>query len=527
MKSSSPNGKTSAIPIWTTFLLLLVIMVSWSVRLRLGSMPLERDEGEYACMGQLLLQGVPPYTEAFGMKFPGIYLLYAAILQFIGQNEVSIRVGLLLANGIAAIGIFLLGQRFERDESNDDSPEFFRLVPLGLWMASAFSILTLAPAMLGISANAEHFVLPFVCASMPLLHAAENRRNIFISGLLLGCAAAVKQQGAAFALWGFLWVGMKTFRHPQKSPVFATLVSMALFGIGFVLPLAVIAIWLKQAGAWDSFFFWTIQYARHYGSQWGLRDGMAHFCSQFAPIARDHAFFFIPVAAGLLCLFRQRRMEAIFAIGLIGAGLLAASPGLIFRNHYFLFLCPGLAIVFALGFDIFRARWGQLAAGFICLGLLISPVMIQFNLLFRLRPEQVCRQLYWRTPFVEIRQLALQLRSQIPSGEPIAIIGSEPQISFYSGRRSFLPYLYLYPLFEPQPFATQMQDDVKARLEKNPPRFLVHIKVPSSWLLYPGSRRDFLDWLPGYLSKHYTSRSVQTIRSTKFHWELVVYERRP
>lgn len=45
-------------------LLLAVIVLFSLIRLRLLDMPLERDEGEYAYAGQLLLQGIPPYQLA-------------------------------------------------------------------------------------------------------------------------------------------------------------------------------------------------------------------------------------------------------------------------------------------------------------------------------------------------------------------------------------------------------------------------------------------------------------------------------
>src|SRR5947199_6267506 len=39
----------------------LVIFFVGAVRIRMREMPLERDEGEYAYAGQLILQGIPPY----------------------------------------------------------------------------------------------------------------------------------------------------------------------------------------------------------------------------------------------------------------------------------------------------------------------------------------------------------------------------------------------------------------------------------------------------------------------------------
>jgi hypothetical protein len=58
----------------------LAILFVFIFRVRLRDVPLERDEGEYAYVGQLILQGVPPNKEAYDMKLPGTYAAYAAIM---------------------------------------------------------------------------------------------------------------------------------------------------------------------------------------------------------------------------------------------------------------------------------------------------------------------------------------------------------------------------------------------------------------------------------------------------------------
>jgi hypothetical protein len=42
-------------------ILISVVLFTGFIRLRLLSIPLERDGGEFAYMGQLILQGIPPY----------------------------------------------------------------------------------------------------------------------------------------------------------------------------------------------------------------------------------------------------------------------------------------------------------------------------------------------------------------------------------------------------------------------------------------------------------------------------------
>ena len=60
-------------------LVVVLALVAWA-RVRLLSVPFERDEGEYGYMAQLINQGVPPYVEAYNMKLPGTYVMYALFL---------------------------------------------------------------------------------------------------------------------------------------------------------------------------------------------------------------------------------------------------------------------------------------------------------------------------------------------------------------------------------------------------------------------------------------------------------------
>src|SRR5256885_2472029 len=61
-------------------LLTLILLLTCAIRIHLRNIPLERDEGEYAYAGQLMLQGMPPYKLAYNMKLPGTYAAYALIM---------------------------------------------------------------------------------------------------------------------------------------------------------------------------------------------------------------------------------------------------------------------------------------------------------------------------------------------------------------------------------------------------------------------------------------------------------------
>ncbi|HKQ67456.1 MAG TPA: hypothetical protein VJZ73_20725, partial [Methylomirabilota bacterium] len=72
--------------VWAWASVAAVVLAAALIRLRLLEVPLDRDEGEYAYFGQLLLAGVPPYAAAYNLKLPGIYAAYALILGALGQT---------------------------------------------------------------------------------------------------------------------------------------------------------------------------------------------------------------------------------------------------------------------------------------------------------------------------------------------------------------------------------------------------------------------------------------------------------
>ena len=84
----------------------IALIVVIAIRIRLLGVPLERDEGEYAYIGQLMLQGIPPYQLAYSMKFPGTAGAYAIIMSLFGQTITGIHLGLLLVNVTTVVLIF-------------------------------------------------------------------------------------------------------------------------------------------------------------------------------------------------------------------------------------------------------------------------------------------------------------------------------------------------------------------------------------------------------------------------------------
>ena len=96
---------------WAWWIVSAILAMGVVLRLHLIDMPLDRDEGEYAYGGQLLLQGILPYAGLYSMKLPGMYFINAIWLGLLGETPVAVHTGLLITHGATAVLIFVLGRR--------------------------------------------------------------------------------------------------------------------------------------------------------------------------------------------------------------------------------------------------------------------------------------------------------------------------------------------------------------------------------------------------------------------------------
>ncbi len=118
------------------------------------------------------------------------------------------------------------------------------------------------------------------------------------------------------------------------------------------------------------------------------------------------------------------------------------------------------------------------------------------------------RAVYTTNPFPEAVEVADYLRQKTSPGERIAVLGSEPEIFFYSGRRAAARYVYAYALVERHPFAKRLQQQVAAEIEAARPEYIVWARVDYSWLEQTGADRFIFDWAEGYLRAHYALEGV-------------------
>jgi hypothetical protein len=483
-------------------LLCLVVLGAGAIRIRLLEVPLERDEGEYAYAGQLLLHGIPPYTLAYSLKLPGTYAAYALSMSLFGETTAGARVALLLASAATTVLLFLLGRRLLGS-------------PAGLATAASFACLSLSTEMLGIFGHATHFVLtPAVGGLLALLGAMDSRRlaAFFASGLVLGLAPLMKQPGAVFPLFAAAWLAWARATAADRDMPRLLREGGAL-GLGAALPLAATVLLVARAGALDTFWLWVVRYGFGYATTLSPAEGLDHFAATVSRFLPQAAVLWGLAGLGLVLVAVPRTgiPHRAFLAALLAFSALGICPGLYFREHYFILALPAVSLLTgAAVHGLLRLAAGLLprAAAMAALGLLLGigggqALASQRDVFFRMSPHEVSRSLYGPECFVESLEIGRHIRMHTRPEDRLVVFGSEPQIYFHARRRSATGHIYMYALMERQPLARRMQEQMIREVEAARPAYAVWVRSPTSWLDSPRSERLLLDWAGPYLRDRY------------------------
>jgi 4-amino-4-deoxy-L-arabinose transferase-like glycosyltransferase len=494
-------------------ILMLLIVI---VRIRLAPTPLERDEGEYALAGQLILDGVPPYVQIANMKMPGIYAAYAVLLAVFGQSATGIHLGFMCMN-LITVGLFYLAARRLFDQVSS------------LMAAGTFALMSLDLGVLGPFAHATQFVVLFVViAGLFLPEPAGPLRvwTFFVTGLALGTAFMMKQHAAAFIVFGGLYVLYVLAKRKEIALATRLLLLSVYCGAVFIPYLAACAIhaWL---GVFDKFWFWTYQYAKAYVSVVPMRQIPYELWRGLRTVADCSWPLWFLAIIGLVSIRRDRPRLAIVG-GLFVAGAIGVSPGFFFRGHYFVLLLPALALLVAPGATAvaklvtvtMSAEMKRIAPLVFVASAWVITIFGQFSVFFSMPPDTVSRMIYGFNPFPESPVIARYIAERTKPDEPIAVFGSEPQICFYAHRPPASPIVYMYPIMENQPFASDMQLKLINDVESKMPRYIVYANVYFSWLRRPDSPKHLDQWLPPFLEKNYRRVGlIELLLPSNYYWE--------
>jgi hypothetical protein len=484
-----------------------VILIIVIARLHLLSVQFERDEGEYAYMGSLILDGHSPYSLAYNMKYPGTYFIYAIIMGIFGKTVESVHLGLMLISIASIILVYFISTKFISKSSSAIA-------------ASSFGILATSWTLYGQAAHATHFVIFFALLGIFILQKFYQNFDrsilwLFLSGIFFSLAFISKQSGLFFLLFGLIFIVMKDFKELSNSNIIRKLIVLLS---GFAIPVILMFFYFYIFGDFDKFWFWTSTYLSKYGSQMSLSQGYDNFILSLRIITGNYTaegyviFWFLGlVGLGLLYFTKIDNRNKLITLTFVFMSFLTVVPGFYFRNHYYITFLPAIAILIGVFFEYFRniyvgtLKFPLFTSVNIMVFVILTGIGISANseYLFTRDNNITCKMIYGENPFVESIEISEYLKANTTKDDKIAILGSEPQIYFYADRYAATGYIYTYNLVELHNYALAMQREMITEVVNNEPKYIVFVNAGLSWLRKEESEGYIFKWIGDYTNDNY------------------------
>jgi len=228
-------------------------------------------------------------------------------------------------------------------------------------------------------------------------------------------------------------------------------------------------------------------------------------------------------------LHKELKVSRVFILFFAVFSFLSICPGFFFRQHYYVTLLPAVSMLVGIFVDYsdmkitasFKSSYLRFAGLVIFIVAILTGIVGQEEYLFQDGPNKVSRTFYGQNPFPESVEIAKFLKSASSVSDKIAILGSEPEIFFYSQRHSATGYIYVYGLMEIHEYSLRMQKEMINEIESSRPKFIVVVQVDTSWLVRPESEKYIFGWLNSYLMRNYALVGVaDTIspETTVYKW---------
>ncbi len=431
---------TKYIPYFGLAIILILVAI---IKANFLSIPFERDEGTYCYLGQLILDGKVPFRDFFEMKFPGLFYAYAAILWIFGSSLEQIQTGFIFVNLITIVLLFLIGRKLFSDG-------------IALIITASFALIAMSPHTSGFTVQAEHLMMMFVCGGLLLLIYAINSNSIisfFVAGILICFSFLIKQSGIFFIFYGglvllvYYWIkkDQSLMRGIKNSLVYAA-------GV-FILFIAFLIIMLSY-GVFDEMKYWIFERAGSYVSKHSVKEGFEFLKLNFSKNATHYELFWISGLLGIVLIFftRLSSYKKFILLAFAVLSFLTIVPGFRFLGHYWIQTLPavsifiGITVMFLIELlsKVIKQSTAQILVFSVFTILLIIHLNNNKKYYFNPNNTEVLREVYQMNPFPEAKVLGDFIKENTNEEDKIALIGSEPQVHIYSGRRCVSKFKYYF-----------------------------------------------------------------------------------
>jgi hypothetical protein len=450
---------------FVAFLFLILILP----RMNIFNMPFERDEGEYAYSSWILSQNVAPYANSFIQKPPLIIYVYLLAQLISPHGYWSPRLLSLLFSFMTCGLLFILLQHEKRIIASYLCPVFLAAI----WTA---------PFLTASVANVEIFMLlPLVGLyvwhswhrSFPLKY-----RDWMLGGFLAATVNLFKPIGAVVTI-SILLLSLIQNWNVHRDIKKSLLHDISAICAGGSAAILLSAGYFFIQGGWKELIEYSFVYNLFYSPP-GPQGRPFFYFQQLFPSMLASWWPLLAVAILSLWVRPYLWKSHLFLLSVIVFSVLFGAYG-----HYWLLITPFLALIASFTFEQLTKRVirkeeispGSAWSLVVIVGVFVAIMLIPVYRYLSLRSEDMVRVFYGtQAPFLEAPKVAEIVASITNDSDRIFVAGSEPEIYFYSKRRSSTPFVITYPMTGSLRFSEHYQKHAIDDLIQYPPKVIVRCR---------------------------------------------------
>jgi hypothetical protein len=282
-------------------------------------------------------------------------------------------------------------------------------------------------------------------------------------------------------------------------------------------------------GSLDEMLFWTFKFAGKYVSEISFKRGMEMLQMFFSRIITGYLVFWILGVVGLVLIFflKISKQKKIILLSFAFLSALTVVPGLHFYGHYWIQMLPALSVFIAITIMLLVQLFSKIFKVIIFAAFsMIIILNLYNNKKYYFNPDytEILHNVYNGNPFPEDKVIGDFIKKNTTEEDKIMILGSEPQIFIYSGRRCASKHFYISfmmgdTLMFPQNKNWQMEfiDDIN----REQPKYLVYYNHPLSILAHVRANNNIYKMFNEVAFKNYKMIGIVDIISsfkTKYIW---------
>lgn len=467
------NTAASELRYWIFPAIILAIYIVF--RINLIDVPMNRDEGGFAYFGQILAQGGTLYKDGFDHKPPGIWLIYAVLSYLVPFSARGLHIAVQFVNMVTLAMVGFLSYRLHRHRCT------------ALWTMLIYAVVSSASMVEGFAASAEMFMLPPITAAFLCCVLGTQERRfmwLFLSGVFCATAFWIKQPALAVTLFLLFYLVIES--RNQFGWKIVCLRGL-VFISGFLLPSVALLFFFWWNGTWDEFLYWSFTHSIQYSTTIRPIDMIRNLAARITHFAAVHPFPWLAAGLLLAAFPFDRRKEFLWTSAFLASSTAASAHSPYLYSHYFVLLCPALAMAGGAGLQWLMERakgrsfFERAMVAAAVIGIIAIPAGLDRDYYFFNSPSENNQLLFGLNPFAESAEVAAFLRKHTRPGEKILIIGSEPQILVLANRPGALRHPFLYQVVGPYHRSDEFKSQYFEDIAVHKPRYAVWAKTCTSW----------------------------------------------